>query len=183
MSTPPELRRADRAMTDDEIASFLRSSQHGRLATVSSDGYPYCLPLLYVFIDGHILVHGTAVRGHLRTNVDNCPKVCFEIDDAGSVFPYGRFECDTSIAYRSVIAFGTIAVVDDGKLKKKFFDALMTKYADPSWQRPKGFYPRMDKITVYAIAIERMTGKKIELPSASQQWPVMDRTMSPEAQA
>src|SRR5689334_11492583 len=58
MSTAPELRRADRAMTEEEIASFLRGSHHGRLATVGSDGYPYCLPLLYVFLDGRILVHG-----------------------------------------------------------------------------------------------------------------------------
>src|SRR5690242_19315084 len=79
MSASPELRRADRAMTDDEIVSFLRSSQLGRLATASRDGCPYCLPLLYVFLDGCILVHGTAERGHLRTNVENSPKVCFEI--------------------------------------------------------------------------------------------------------
>src|SRR5689334_8864410 len=113
MSTAPELRRADRAMTDEEIASLLRQGHHGHLATISDDGYPYCLPLLYAFLDGRILVHGAAARGHLQANVERDSKVCFEIDEAGSVFPYGRFECDTSIAYRSLIAFGKISVVDD----------------------------------------------------------------------
>lgn len=182
MSTAPELRRADRAMTESEIAAFLSEARHGRLATIGSDGYPYCVPLLHVFLDGQIYVHGTAAHGHLRANVASNAKACFEVDEAGDVFPYGRFECDTSIAYRSVIAFGAIEVVADGARKKAFFDAFMAKYADPAWQRPKGFYPRMDKITVYAITLARVTGKKLALPEAAQQWPSKDRSMSPDSQ-
>src|SRR5690348_14049330 len=181
MSTAPELRRTDRAMSENEIESFLREGHHGRLATIGADGYPYCLPLLYVFLEGRIYVHGAAVQGHLRANVEHSAKACFEVDEAGDVFAYGRFECDTSIAYRSAIAFGQIGLVLDGLRKKNFFDAFMAKYANSGWERPKGFYPRMDKITVYALAIERLTGKKIALPEVAQQWPAKDRSMSPGA--
>ena len=180
MSTAPGLRRTDRAMSESEVVSFLHQGHHGRLATVGRDGYPYCLPLLYVFSDGRIYVHGTAEQGHLRANVEHSARACFEVDEAGDVFPYGRFECDTSIAYRSAIAFGQIALVPDGAQKKIFFDAFMAKYAKPDWERPKGLYPRMDKITVYGIEIERLTGKKIELLEIAQQWPAKDRSMSPE---
>ena len=169
-------------MTADEMEDALSKARSGRVASLSEDGWPYCVPLLYVRMDGRIYVHGTAAHGHLRRNIDRSPKVCFEIDEAGEPFPYGRFECDTSLAYSSVIAFGTACVVEDPLVKKRFFDSLMSKYARPSWQRPKGFYPRMDAITVYAIEIERMTGKKITLPEASQQWPARDRTMSPGAE-
>ena len=85
----------------------------GRLGTVGPDGSPYVVPLLYVWIDGEIWVHNTRAPGHLRVNVDHEPRVCFEIDEPGEVFAYGRFECDTSVAYRSVIAFGRIRVIED----------------------------------------------------------------------
>jgi nitroimidazol reductase NimA-like FMN-containing flavoprotein (pyridoxamine 5'-phosphate oxidase superfamily) len=113
--------------------------------------------------------------------VDHEPRVCFEVDDAGEVFRYGRFECDTSVAYRSVVAFGRIRVIEDAAQKRAFFDALMAKYADPAWRRPKGFYPRLDQVTVYAIAVERLTGKATPLPAVPARWPAQDLTTSPNA--
>jgi hypothetical protein len=47
--------------------------------------------------------------------------------------------------------------------------------------RLKGFYPRLDDVTVYAIAVERVTGKHCPLPPVSEQWPALDRTKSPNA--
>jgi uncharacterized protein len=60
-----------------------------------------------------------------------------------------------------------------------FFDALMEKYGDPGWSRPKGFYPRLDQVTVYAIAIERKTGKATPLPAVQNRWPAADNTKTP----
>ena len=37
------------------------------------------------------------------------------------------------------------------------------------------------EITVYAIAIERLTGKETPLPAVSQRWPSVDQTRSPNA--
>jgi hypothetical protein len=36
-------------------------------------------------------------------------------------------------------------------------------------------------VTVYAISIERVTGKEVALPVAEQRWPALDRTKSPDA--
>jgi|SRR5215469_11865685 len=182
MSTLPALRRTDREMTRVEMIDAIARGRCGRVASVGKDGWPYCVPLLYALLDGQIYVHGTAARGHFRTNIDASEKVCFEIDESGPVFAYGRFECDTTVAYQSVIVFGTIRVIDDLRTKRRFFDSLMGKYAQPSWQRPKGFYPRIDAITVYAIEIVRMSGKRLTLPLLDQQWPAKDRTMTPNAQ-
>ncbi len=153
----------------------------GRLGTVGPDGSPYVVPLLYVWIDGEIWVHNTRAPGHLRANVDHEPRVCFEIDEPGEVFAYGRFECDTSVAYRSVIAFGRIRVIEDQTSKHRFFAALMNKYGDPSWGRLQEFFPRLDQVTVYAIAIDRMTGKETPLPPLQDRWPAADHTKTPDA--
>lgn len=186
MSAPPPVRRADKAMSDERARELLAGGYSGRLATVGADGWPYCVPLLYVWMDGEVWVHNTAARGHLRANVDHEARVCFEVDEPGEIFAYGRFECDSSVAYRSVVAFGRIRVVDDRAAKQRFCEALMAKYQRAEWeqpeaQRPKGFFPRLDAITVYAIALERVTGKQTPLPVSAERWPAKDMTKTPNA--
>ncbi len=101
MSGLPQVRRADKLMKEVRAREVLEKGFCGRLATVGADGWPYCVPLLYVLQEGDILVHNTRAKGHLRENVDHEPRVCFEVDEPGEVFPYGRFECDSSVAYAS----------------------------------------------------------------------------------
>jgi len=62
----PQIRRADRVMSDERTLETLARGYSGRLATVSEDGFPYCIPLLYLWIDGEVYVHTTSARGHLR---------------------------------------------------------------------------------------------------------------------
>ena len=112
MSSPPEVRRVDKVMTDARARETLAGGFCGRLGTVGPDGWPYVVPILYVWMEGQIYVHNSRAPGHLRRNVDDNPRVCFEVDEPGPVFAYGRFECDTSIAYKSVIAFGTFRIVE-----------------------------------------------------------------------
>ena len=186
-----QIRRADRAMSDDHTLGALARGYSGRLATVSDDGFPYCIPLLYLWLDGEVHLHTTSARGHLRANIEREPRVCFEVDEQEGVFDYGRFECDSGLAYRSVCLFGRIRIVDDRNIKQRFCEALMEKYGKPETskpetskpeiRRPKGFFPRIDVITVYAIAVERITGKQQALPPLAEQWPAQDRTKTPHA--
>ena len=177
----PQLRRADRAMSEQQAYAMLERGFSGQLATIGADGYPYCIPLLYMWMDGELYVHTGSARGHLRANVEREPRICFEIDEPDEVFDYGRFECDSGLAYRSVVLFGRIRIVEERAVKQRFCEALMAKYGKPDSTRPKGFFPRIDAITVYAIAVERMTGKETALPALSEQWPAKDRTKTPNA--
>ncbi len=177
----PHVRRADRMMSAERALETLANGYSGRLATVSGDGFPYCIPLLYLWMSGELYVHTASARGHLRANIEKERRVCFEIDEHEGVFDYGRFECDSGLAYRSVCLFGQIRIVEDEDIKQRFCEALMEKYGKPESQRPKGFFPRIDVITVYAITVDRMTGKEMALPPLSEQWPAKDRTKTPNA--
>jgi hypothetical protein len=177
----PNLRRADMAMTDEEMLRTLDRGFAGRLATVSADGYPYCVPLLYIWADDQLFLHGTSALGHLQANVRREPRVCFELDEPIEVFDYGRFECDSGLAYRSVILFGQIRVAEDSATKQLFCERLMEKYGKPNSIRPKNFFPRLDVINVYVMTVERMTGKARLLPGLSEQWPAKDQTRTPDA--
>jgi nitroimidazol reductase NimA-like FMN-containing flavoprotein (pyridoxamine 5'-phosphate oxidase superfamily) len=177
----PQLRRADRVMSNERAWEMLGSAFCARLATISEDGSPYCIPLLHILMDGEVYVHTCSARGHFRANVEREPRVCFELDEPDEVFDYGRFECDSGLAYRSVILFGKIRIIEDKAAKQRFCEALMAKYGKPDTGRPKGFFPRIDIISVYAISVERMTGKEMALPALSEQWPAKDRTKTPNA--
>ena len=168
-------------MSDERTLQTLARGYSGRLATVSADGFPYCIPLLYLWIDGEVCLHTASAGGHLRGNIERDRRVCFEVDEQEGVFDYGRFECDSGLAYRSVCLFGRIRIVEDRAAKQRFCEALMAKYGKPETERPKGFFPRIDVITVYAIAAERITGKEMPLPPLSEQWPAKDRTKTPNA--
>ncbi len=177
----PQLRRADRIMPEDRAQQFLVRSFSGRLATIGEDGYPYCIPLLYVWMDDQLFVHTTSAHGHLRSNVEREPRICFEVDEPDQVFDYGRFECDSGLAYSSVVLFGRIRIIEERSVKQRFCEMLMQKYGKPGTARPKNFFPRLDIITVYAIALERITGKQQVMPA--QQWPQIDFTKTPDARA
>lgn len=180
-AAPKPLRRADLVMDEDRAKRFLRNGYAGRLATTSPDGWPYVVPLLYVFDDEVIYMHSAAAKGHLRTNIDHNPRACFLLDEPGSVYAYGRFECDSSLSYTSVMAFGTISLVDRETDAVRFFNALMAKYSPEDMGRPKGFYPRLPHISIYALRIDRLSGKEITLPASNSRWPRIDRSKTPNA--
>jgi nitroimidazol reductase NimA-like FMN-containing flavoprotein (pyridoxamine 5'-phosphate oxidase superfamily) len=175
----PTMRRAERMIRFD-VRDARRRLQRPT-GTIGIDGYPYCIPLLYVWMDGELYFHTTSAKGHLRTNINANPRVCFEMNQAEGVFDYGRFECDSGLAYRSVVVFGMIRVIEERERKQQFCEQLMAKYGKPETIRPKGFFPRINIITVYALSIERMTGKQQALPPLSEQWPNLDMTKTPNA--
>lgn len=175
------MRRGERLMSEEQALQLIDRGHSCRLATVDGDGAPYCTPFLYIRMSDRLYVHSAGARGHFRTNVDREPRVCFQLDEQQGVFDYGRFECDSGLAFRSVIAFGSIKVVTDRAVKQAFCEALMRKYGKPDLDRPKDFFPRLDLIAVFEIAVERLTGKETAMPPLSEQWPARDRTKTPHA--
>ena len=175
------VRRKDKEMDAAEVEALLRRAALAHFATLGADGAPYVVPNLFVYDGGKVYLHTTAASGHFRANVTHSPRISFAISEMGEVFPYGEFECDTTLSYASVIGFGIIHIEADRAEKARFFDRFLAKYASPTWQRPKSFYPRLDEVVVYRIEPERVTGKKGPLPPLGEQWPARNLTKSPGA--
>jgi nitroimidazol reductase NimA-like FMN-containing flavoprotein (pyridoxamine 5'-phosphate oxidase superfamily) len=176
------VRRKDKEMPEAATRDLLLRAKLAHFGTISPSGDPYVLPNLFVYADDAIWLH-TSRAGHFCSNVEHSPRICVEIAEIGEIFPYGEFECDTSASYASVVAFGKVAIVPEPEAKALFFDRFMAKYADAMLDRPKGFYPRLDQVTVYRVTIERLTGKIGPLPAVAEQWPAINRTKSPGAVA
>ena len=174
------VRRQDKVMGRADIDRVLEQAAVLHLASVSANGAPYVVPNLFVYAEHTIFCH-SSLAGHFRSNVEARPRVCFETAEMGTVFPYGEFECDSSVSYVSVIGFGPVRIEHDRAAKIAFFDRLMAKYSDPGLARPRSFYPRLDHITLYALTVEEITGKHQPLPLIGERWPAVNRTKSPGA--
>ncbi len=134
-----------------------------RLATVDGEGWPYVVPLTFVYDNGKIFFHTSMEDSHLSTNLETEHRVCIEVDEPGPAFSTGSTGCGVSRVFQSVIAFGRVKMLTDRNEKVSFFDGLLDKYADPDWGLTRE-YPRLDDTRVFQIDIEVMTGKRRPLP-------------------
>jgi nitroimidazol reductase NimA-like FMN-containing flavoprotein (pyridoxamine 5'-phosphate oxidase superfamily) len=160
MAMEHKLRRTDREMTADETWHLLENGYVGRLGTAGPEGWPYVVPKMYAVMNGAVYFHSTTAHGHTWADLQANPRVCFEVDQPGPVFPTGEKDlCETSVGFESVILFGTCTPVTDPAEKVAFFERLMDKYANPAWERPAN-WSHQDVTAVYRIVVERITGKR-----------------------
>lgn len=153
--------RAKRQLPDEEAREFLRRGRTAHVGTAAADGWPYVVPLVYIYEQGDLLyLHTGSHQGHFLTNVQRDPRICVEVSDIGPLHQGKRFACDSALVYSSVITFGPVRILYHDREKKSWFlDRLLAKYGDPSWHFEPG-YPLIDHIILYEQKIEVLTGKK-----------------------
>jgi len=148
-----EIRRKDRMITNDEAIEILKSNDYGVLSTTGENGYPYGVPISYVFFNDAIYFH-CASEGHKLDNISNNSKVSFCVVGQTNILP-AKF----STEYESVIVFGeAIEVSNDEK-----YTALLeiaNKYSANFIEEGKEYIQRSGNATkVMKINIEHISGK------------------------
>lgn len=151
-----QMRRGRQALPQEGCAAILMKGSHGVLALAGDEGYPYAVPISYVYADGKLYFH-CAQSGHKLDAIARCPKASFCVVDQDQVLP----ELYTT-AYRSVIAFGTIRVLEDDREKRAAVEALAVKYAPADSPARRGAYIDKDwaGLCVLEMTIEHLTGKE-----------------------
>ena len=159
MSKFREMRRKRQQLSEVESIGILQKATAGTLALLGDNGYPYAVPISYVYHEGKLYFH-SALAGHKVVAIRNCDKASFCVIDKDDVKPekYTTF-------FRSVIAFGRIHIIEDDKEKLAMARMLGNRYNpnnDESLQREiEGGLSRMLMIR---FDIEHLTGKEaIEL--------------------
>jgi nitroimidazol reductase NimA-like FMN-containing flavoprotein (pyridoxamine 5'-phosphate oxidase superfamily) len=153
--------RAKRQMTAAQTQDFLRSQMTAHVGTVDANGWPYVVPLVYIYEGGDLLyLHTGAHQGHFLTNVQRDSRICVEASAIGPLQKGKQFACDSALVYTSVIVFGAVRILYHDREKKSWFlDRLLEKHGDPSWVFEPG-YPLLDRIILYEQKIEIITGKQ-----------------------
>lgn len=147
------LRKIDREIANSEVIEILRNNDYGILSTISENGYPYGVPLSYVYINNSIYFH-CAVEGHKLENIMNNNKVSFCVVGQTSILPE-----QFSTKYESVIVFGrAVEVFDDEKITALL--ELVNKYSKDYLEKGREYIKNShSKTKVIKISIEHISGK------------------------
>lgn len=153
-----EMRRKKQVLSKEECELVLERGTSGVLAVLGEGGYPYAVPLSYVYADGKIVFH-CAKQGHKLDAIAKNDKVSFCVVDLDDIQPE-RY----TTYFRSVIAFGRARVLEEEE-KRVAIEALAAKYTPDD---PEGRKQEIEReyraLCVVAIEIDHLSGKEaIEL--------------------
>lgn len=148
-----EIRRKRKRLSEEETSVIMESCTSGVLACLGDEGYPYAVPLSYVYFNNKIYFH-SAKAGHKIDAVTSYPKVSFAVIGEDTVV--GE---EYTAHYRSAVAFGTARIVK-GEERKEAFAALVKKYSgnQPEEERRKAI-EECKKAHIIAVDVEHITGK------------------------
>ena len=149
-----EMRRFKQQLTAEECAEILRRERRGVLATLGDDGYPYAVPLNFVYEDGKIYFH-CAGEGHKIDATRRCDKASFCVTEQGE-----RAPGEWWFKVRSVIAFGRVRMLEDRDEVLSRVRALGLKYAAPDYVE-KEIQKDGKRVQCLELTIEHMTGKRV----------------------
>ncbi len=149
-----EMRRKNKQVSKERAEEILNNGEYGVLATISQNGYPYTIPLSYVYYDNCIYFH-SAKEGEKLNNILNNDKVSFCVVGETAVIP-NKF----STNYESIVAFGRAREIN-GDDKYFALKMLIEKYSKDFISEGIAYIERAkDKTTVIRISIEHITGKE-----------------------
>lgn len=150
-----EMRRNKQQLTQEETREILKRNTAGTLALLGDDGYPYSVPVSYLFLNGKIIFHG-AKAGHKFDAIKNYPKASFSVIDKDQIVP----EKYTSY-FKSAIVFGKIRILEDKEEMLATLDLLANKYR-PGFplERKAEIDKTLPAVCMMELDIEHMTGKQ-----------------------
>ncbi|RXK14500.1 nimA protein [Halarcobacter mediterraneus] len=115
-------------LTEEQISDLFSRSEVGRLGTYSEDGYPYILPMHFVYFDNKIYMHGLP-KGKKIDNIKFNSNVCFEIDEMISLLYEGvENPCDVNTEFNSIILRGRASLINDFNEKHTALSKIVEKF-------------------------------------------------------
>ena len=152
------IRKKKNEISTDAAKALLRSSRRGVLAVNGDDGYPYAIPINYLYDEENekIIFHG-AKAGHKVDALKKNDKICF------TVFGNEMVKEEAWAPFlQSVVVFGRCHLVES----QEDAIALVKKFAAK-------YYPNMDMINeevalsgravqMFEIQIEHLSGKEVQ---------------------
>ena len=154
-----EMRRSKQRLPREVAVEILERNTSGVLALSGDEGYPYAVPMSYVYAEGKIYFH-SAKNGHKIDAIQRNEKASFCVIDQDQIIPekYTTF-------FRSAIVFGRLRLVEDMEEMRRIAATLAMKYsADFKEGIPKEINASIRNMAVLELTIDHITAKEaIEL--------------------
>lgn len=158
-----EMRRKKQMLSHEECIEILKNAASGVLALSGDEGYPYAVPISYVY-DGERIIFHSAKSGHKLDAILRNPKASFCVIAKDDIVPE-----EYTTYFRSVIVFGTIRILEDEQEKLDGIEKLALKYApeDTAENRRKAVEREWAPLCMLEMTPEHISGKQaIELVNA-----------------
>lgn len=150
-----KMRRGEKATDITRAEELLKSQDYGILSVNGDDGYPYGVPLNYVYHNGKIYLHGTSGESHKTDAINRNEKVSFTIITEHALIPE---KLDTM--YTSVIAFGRARVLTNDEEKVQALRCLLIGLSpELAGETEKIFTAQNEGFIMIEIDVEHITGK------------------------
>lgn len=151
-----EMRRKKQRLSKEECDRILYNGTSGVLALHGDDGYPYAVPVSYVY-DGEKLLFHSAKNGHKIDAIIKNAAASFCVIDQDQIVPE-----EYTTYFRSIIAFGKIRILEDATEKRSAIEKLAVKYApdDTAENRNNAIDREWKLLCMMEMEIEHLTGKQ-----------------------
>lgn len=150
-----KMRRTVQQLTYEEAEAVLLRGSAGVLALTGDKAFPYAVPLSYVYDGAHIYFH-SATEGHKIDAIQRNPNASFAVIDQDEVIPEKY-----TTAYRSVVVFGSVRIIEDEGEKHSAIRKLAVKYApeQTNAQHDAAIDSAWDRFCILEMSVAHMTGK------------------------
>jgi len=143
---------------EEQIVALLLKAQVGRIATQSPEGYPYVVPMHFVYHNEKIYTHGLP-KGQKLEHIAQKSKVGFEVDEMIGLQCEGiDIACDTNTEFNSVVILGNAKVLTDLAYKKEVLNKIVDKYT-PHFSGKELPENMVRGTSVIEISVQECTGK------------------------
>lgn len=151
-------RRIKREISIELAKKLLADSRRGVLAVNGDEGYPYAIPINYIYdeLEEKIYFHG-AVAGHKADSIRACDKVCFTVYGNESIK-----EEEWAPYVQSVVVFGRCHIIEDRSDVIRLVKKLAAKYYPSEELIEKEVEKYGSAVQMFEIEIEHMSGKEIQ---------------------
>lgn len=149
------MRRHAQQLDRSVCEQILSTEPRGVLSVLGDEGYPYGVPLDFVFSDGALWFH-CAKTGHKLDAIEHCDKASFCVIDQGV-----RHEGEWWLCFNSVIAFGRVKRVEDDETKLRALHALGEKYFPDDYDLEGDIAKEFSRVVILRFEIEHLTGKAV----------------------
>ena len=149
-----KMRRKNQQLSRGEAIEILQTCPTGILGVMGDDGYPYTVPLNYVFGDDKLFFH-CAKEGHKVDSIRKNDKVAFCVIEKDEVVPKAF-----ATKYRSVVVFGKARILTEDGERRYALERLIDKYSSNYREEGKREIEKeWGIVCVVEIRIEHMVGK------------------------
>lgn len=153
-----EIRKKKKEISMDSVKELLRSSRRGVLAVNGDNGYPYAIPINYIYDEASdkIYFHGARV-GHKIDALRICDKVCF------TVYGNETIKQETWAPFlQSVVLFGRCHMMEAGQEANERLKQLAMKYYPSEKLVDEEIALAGKGVQMFEITIEHISGKEIQ---------------------